>query len=167
MHYSRWQRHGDPEARVIERGAPLRFFQTVILAHQEDKCLIWPYAKISSGYGEISYEGRQQYVHRVVCEIEHGAPPTPEHEVAHSCGNPSCCAPRHLRWATRPENFSDKLAHGTHNRGERHIFAKLTDSDVQEIRSLAGRIPRKDIARRFNIHVNYASSIIRHKARSW
>jgi AraC-like DNA-binding protein len=94
-------------------------------------------------------DGKQTFVHRLVCELVNGAAPSLNHEAAHSCGNGhlACINKKHLRWATRAENHADKLIHGTANRGERHGLARLNEDAVRKIRSLAGTLSQQRIAR--------------------
>lgn len=52
-------------------------------------------------------------VARLVCEWQHGPPPTPEHEAGHTCPDGElslCVSPHHLRWMTREENEQHKWA---------------------------------------------------------
>jgi hypothetical protein len=105
-------------------GEPERFYREVVLTWTSDECLLWPYAKISSGYGQMAIEpgrrgksGKRVLVSRRVCEDTNGPPPTPHHDAAHSCGKGhlGCCNPKHLHWATRLENVAEAIAHGTVN----------------------------------------------------
>lgn len=48
--------------------------------------------------------------------------------------NPANNRLENLSWATRKQNFHDKIANGTTNRGERSSSAKLTEKDVRDIR---------------------------------
>jgi hypothetical protein len=41
-----------------------------------------------------------------------------------------------LRWDTHRNNMQDSIAHGTTQRGERNIKAKLAEADVRLIREL-------------------------------
>lgn len=63
------------------------------------------------GYGRITYQGRMQMVHRLSYmtfkgEIEEGK------SVLHSCDNPSCINPEHLRLGTYSDNKQDALTRG-------------------------------------------------------
>lgn len=45
-------------------------------------------------------------VHRLVCWLERGPPPTPEQsEAMHMCNNAACINPYHMRWGTMEENL--------------------------------------------------------------
>lgn len=134
-HYCRWLKYGDPSAGRAVNGSPMRFFEETVLTYQGDDCLMWPFAVNHAGYGRIYIAGRMQIVSRVVCEEINGPALTTDHQAAHSCGNGhlGCVNPRHLRWATRIENESDKETHGTTRRGARHPMAILSESEVRNI----------------------------------
>lgn len=80
-----------------------------LVATETDHCLEWPHGMVSTTkrYGLTSWDGKQRRAHVVACELAHGPRPSAQHEVAHSCDNPPCVNPRHLRWATRLENVKD------------------------------------------------------------
>jgi len=158
-HLTRLQRHGDPLGGGASRTEPKRFLLAAF-AHNADECLLWPFGN-KRGYGQILYEGKKKFVHRLVCEQAHGKPPTPQHEAAHSCGNgdKGCVAKAHLSWKTRRENEADKLIHGTHQFGENNPMAKLTEVDVRSIRLDPRR--HAEIARQFGITYSNVSAIKR------
>lgn len=152
-HYIRWRRHGDPEGGFTSHGDGLRFIAEVAMNYTADDCLVWPLGRISSGYATVWIEGGPRLVHRHICELVHGSPPSPKHEAAHSCGNGhlGCINPKHIGWKTTAENAADKILHGTHRRGERNPRVKLTERDVTEIRSLKGSATQRALAKRFGI----------------
>lgn len=115
--------------------------------------------RLPKGYLTIAVARRWRYVHRLVCEAFHGAPPSPAHEVAHGNGVPDDNRAANLRWATRSQNHRDKAEHGTLLRGERHPFAKLTVSDVIAIRSAEGT--QREIADLFGIGRGHVGQIRR------
>jgi len=151
-HYSRWRTYGDPTAGATAKGAAYQFFLDA-LASQGSDCILWPYSVNIGGYATMRHEGRKRIVSRVVCERVHGAPPTPKHEAAHSCGRGSmgCIAPCHLSWKTGRQNNADKIEHGTHSWGEARWNAKLTVEAVREIRALRGMVTQKELAARFGV----------------
>lgn len=92
---------------------------------------------------------KRKQIGRLVCEAFHGPAPTADHQAAHNDGTPSNNRASNLRWATRFENMSDCLVHGTRAqgathgrstkpertcRGSRHGGAKLTEEEVHAIR---------------------------------
>lgn len=168
-HNWRFLKYGDPLAMGVEypRGAALDYVNHVALKHTSDSCLLWPFPRGKKGYGFLFYEGRSKEVHRVVCRLAHGEPPTPLHETAHSCGNGhlGCINPRHLRWSTHSDNIADKTRHGTETVGEKHGMAKLTADDVAEVRALAGTMTQKAIARRFGVSQSAIALVV--SRRNW
>lgn len=104
-------------------------------AYEHDWCLIWPFGRNSTGYGQLLRDGRQQYAHRYICQLVHGEPPTESHQAAHSCGRgeDGCVNPRHLSWKTPSENQHDRV--GMSHRAKR----KLTPEAVDDIRACKGR----------------------------
>lgn len=129
-HYARFRKHGSYD----RRHKPTVFDWLVDHAeYQSDECLIWPFAIGKGGYGNLAYKGKYYNAHRLMCEIAHG--PAPDGmEAAHSCHNPTCVSPRHLRWKTRSENSFEKADNGTQHRGEATPNACLTAEIVREIR---------------------------------
>lgn len=137
-------------------------------AQETDDCILWPYAKVPDGYGQVRVNGAVWQTHRLSCEIWYGSPPTPHHEVAHSCRNRHCFNPKHLRWATRTENQLDRIADGTHNRGERCGQSKITEDDVRLIRYEVGRgTPQAVFARHFGLATRTVSMIVRRETWAW
>lgn len=78
---------------------------------------------------------RGHLVSRVICAAFHGPPPSPTHHAAHIDGDRQNNRPGNLRWATPVENEADKIAHGTHRRGEGMTTAKLNEDKVRAIRA--------------------------------
>jgi hypothetical protein len=67
-----------------------------------------------------------------------------------------------LRWDTVQANHDDRKADGTVPRGERHHRAKITESDVREIRRLVSTgLPGYLAAQRFGINQSTARRIVR------
>ncbi|MBB3411272.1 hypothetical protein FHT87_005225 [Rhizobium sp. BK316] len=168
-HYRRLLRHGDPLAGGTFEGDPLRFINEVAMLHTSDECLSWPFSKGRNGYGQIRIDGKTATASRYVCELAHGAPPTPKHEAAHSCGKGhlGCISPGHLDWKTKTENQADRLVHGTLMRGERHGQAKLTENDVRDILALKGNVTQSKMAKRFGVTRQTISYIQCGKRRAW
>lgn len=118
------------------------------LEHQEREfCLIWPFTRAQNGY-PIAGRGSRIRPHRIMCEKRHGPPPSPTHQAAHSCGNGhlGCVNPWHLNWRTAGENQCER-----YKQSGLVPRAKLTPTQVDEIRSLQGRERTVDIAARFGV----------------
>lgn len=65
------------------------------------------------GYGRLTVGGRMQVVHRLSYELFVGRIPYGLF-VLHSCDNPSCINPDHLRVGTRSENSIECFRKGRH-----------------------------------------------------
>jgi hypothetical protein len=143
------------------------YLENVVMNYDGDACLTWPFSKSSDGYARFYAKTGSQLVTRIICEKEHGPPPTPKHQAAHSCGKGhlGCVAKGHLSWKTRKENFADKLLHGTDNRGEKHPLVKLSEADVRHIRTLKGTMYQREIANKFGVALTTVSGIL--MGRSW
>jgi|KBSMisStaDraftv2_1062788.scaffolds.fasta_scaffold00032_28 hypothetical protein len=131
-------------------------------AYQGDECLLWPYGRTAKGYARIGAKNfGTVLVARIVCKRVHGEPPTPKHDSAHSCGNGhlGCVTPKHIRWATRSENYADSVEHGTASRGERNGRAKLTWKLVEQIRKSRGS--QRLLAAKFNVDQRTVGRILR------
>lgn len=165
-HYDRLRRRGTTESAQTAKGEPLRFLSEVVLKFRGEECLPWPYNKHDRGYGMIWLDGKPCRVTRIVCEHFHGVPADGAH-AAHNCGNPNCCNPYHLRWASVSENQMDRVAHDTHQRGERHPNHLLSEADAREIKELRGRVSQTILAQRFGVSKWQVSKIQRGLAWSW
>jgi DNA invertase Pin-like site-specific DNA recombinase len=84
-------------------------------------------------------------------------------KVLHSCDNPPCCNPHHLRSGTQLENVQDMHAKGRARKakGLENGRAKLSDKQVAEIRYLRGEgIGPTELAKQFGISRYYVYCLI-------
>lgn len=165
-HYLRWIRHGDPIAGRRLYGSALKFIQSHV-NYSGDECLIWGFGTTKSGYGCLSFNKKRYVASRLMCIFAHGEPFNKDCDAAHSCGNRLCVNPKHLRWATRKENCSDCVIHGTSNRGERQGNSVLLESDVIKIKSLKGMFLQREIANMFNVSRMTINDIFNNRTWSW
>lgn len=167
-HEHRYHRHGDPLGGGPVQGLPAKHLEEVVLPYDGDDCIEWPFFRMASGYGQISYKRRKTLVHRLVCELSNGPAPADKQDAAHTCGNAKCVNRRHIRWATRAENIADKWGHGTVPLGELHSGSKLTKLDVQMIRVLlSSGFTQKSIAARFGVTAAAIRDILSGKNWGW
>lgn len=162
-HYARLRRGNDPYQEPKNLYAE---HYAYMLEHMHGDCPKWPFRCNFYGYG-VATNG--EFIHRMVCELVNGPPPTPKHEAAHGCGEGSagCFGAGCLEWKTRAENEADKTIHGTHNRGERHGAARLTKEDVLKIRSLKGSVSQSKLAARYGVAQPYICQIQSRKTWAW
>ena len=123
----------------------------------------------ADGYRIVSVllTGERRYgvvpVHRLVCEAFHGAAPRPDAMALHFPNGKDDNSAANLRWGTAQENTADAIRAGTFVAGERHHRARLTESDVRQIRASSERLA--DLAERFDVRIGTIWNI-RHR-RAW
>ncbi len=114
-------------------------FWSKVDKRNNDECWEWTRAKGTNGYGCIQIDGKACSTHRVSYVIHNGAIPAGFH-VLHSCHNPPCVNPAHLRTGTHQDNMRDRNAAEHHlrcgARGEENGSARLKGADVIAIRAL-------------------------------
>lgn len=160
-HWLRLSRFGDPLGGGVLRGGKCAAFIAKAIGFDSiGECLLWPFALKSDGYASVHIDGRHHNAHNVICKSVHGPAPTPEHEAGHSCGNRACCNPLHIRWVTPGENGQDRIFHGTNCAGEAHVFCRLSDEQVAEIRRIGNSLPRAEVGRMFGVSRSHVSGII-------
>lgn len=88
-------------------------------------------------------------------------------DVAHLDGNKTNNVLSNLVWATRKENESHKILHGTRAEGERNGQHKICGKCASAIRHLAGIgvVPQRELANAFGVSQSNVSAILLKK--SW
>lgn len=140
-------------------------------------CWEWTAGK-RSGYGKFYVGGATVRAHRVAWEAMNGTIPDGLF-ACHHCDNPSCVNPGHLFLGSPAENMADRDAkrrqasgerQGTHTRpesrarGSRQGSAKLTESDIVEIRHrLEHGATGRSLASAFGVAEAMISNIKLHK----
>jgi hypothetical protein len=109
------------------------------------------YLKFHAYYGKRG-SMKNIYVHRAVCEAYHGIAPF-GYEACHDDNNKLNNNESNLYWGTSKQNHKDKIKHGTDPKGERNPFAKLSNTDVIQIRKLCERgFTHSTIANMFGVY---------------
>lgn len=134
-------------------------------------CIEWVGGRNRNGYGTFSVWGsaafscRMQLAHRVAWFLHTGE--VANGLVLHSCDNPPCVNPDHLRLGTQFDNMRDCVERRRHGGGARpgaaNHSAKLKESQVRQIRALKGVERYRDIAKRFGVHEETVGEIMRGK----
>lgn len=101
-----------------------------------DECWIWKAGRSPNGYGVFWDEGKNHRAHRLSLEDAVGPPPDKDSFALHSCDNPPCVNPAHLRWGTAQDNVDDRLERTGDMKGENSPTAILTTKDVETIYSM-------------------------------
>ena len=130
-----------------------RFMEKVCVGYGGD-CWSWLGAAIPTGYGHFGVNGKAKKAHRISYELFVGPIPDGMH-VCHSCDTPACVNPDHLWIGTHRANAIDM------NRKGRNAATRLTESDVRQIRNLAGLVTRKALGRMFGVDHSTIGYVIR------
>jgi hypothetical protein len=97
--------------------------------------IIWDRARTPNGYVNLRCNGKPRGAHRLMYELLFG--PIPDGLlVRHHCDRKVCINPCHLDVGMPAHNVADKMARGREARGERNGWAKLTETQICEIRDL-------------------------------
>ena len=99
---------------------PLRRFWNQVDQRSPTECWQWLGLKSHYGYGWFNVNRRMIKAHRFSYEL-HSATQVPSSLlVLHSCDNPPCVNPAHLRLGTNADNISDRELRGHTARGKTH-----------------------------------------------
>lgn len=136
---------------------PRESFETRII--RSPKCWIWDGTKNGYGYGIFLMPGeRPVRAHRYSYELYVGKIPKGK-IIMHTCDNPPCVNPLHLKVGTRGENNRDTSRKHRHNYGLMHWNGKLSREQVAEIRAspLSGTV----LAAQYGVGQPYISRLRR------
>jgi hypothetical protein len=123
-----------------------------------DTCWLWTGTKNNYGYGIFLLPGEIPIrAHRYSYEFFTKNKIPPEKIIMHTCDNPPCVNPAHLRVGTKAENNADTAIKHHHHYGLDHWNGRLTDADVAQIR-VSDRT-QKEIAAYFKISQSHVSKI--------
>lgn len=124
-----------------------------------DECSdTWEFARNKAGYPVVSSKqfGGSRLLGRIVCKAFYGDPPE-DHECAHSCNNPGCYNPKHLRWCTHKGNTDDKKQNDT--------WGYMSKAKAISIYAAEGT--QEEIACRFRVHHSTVGRIKSGRTWNW
>ncbi len=96
------------DSTLLEGAA--RFWSNVDITANPDECWNWLREKQRKGYGVAYFNGARWRANRLAwCLANRQAI---QLQILHSCDNPSCCNPSHLREGTAKDNVDDMVERG-------------------------------------------------------
>lgn len=134
-----------------------------------NECWPWALSVDERGYGHVTVAGWHTTAHRAAYACINGRPPR-NAVVMHTCDNPPCCNPAHLRIGSQADNMMDKHLKGRHgdarNFGEQGS-AKLTDAQVAEIRQryASENISQRRLAAEYGVGSTQIARIVNGESR--
>ena len=136
----------------------------------------WPWMGVlKDGYGQLkSMDGANMYAHRASVMIHRRINVPSTLVVMHTCDNPRCVNPYHLRVGTQRENIHDMIRKGravvTVLTGDDHGSTKVSDVNVAAIRATwaqrhATKITQEQLAAQYGVTQAQISRIVNRKRR--
>lgn len=93
----------------MSRKTLLERFDAKFIHGEPNECWIWVASKNSLGYGTFGVvDGVTMLAHRFAWILENKREPLPDMYIMHTCDNPSCVNPAHLKEGTSQENAQDR-----------------------------------------------------------
>lgn len=128
-----------------------RFWEKVDV-RGEDECWEWLGHRHAAGYGIFWHDGKNRRANRMALILS-GIDPTCETDMAlHSCDNPPCCNPKHLRWGSAKDNAQDFIDRNGPRIGDRNINSSITGDIASGImKARVSGLPARMIAERFGV----------------
>lgn len=149
----------NPDDSLTDAVSVTRFWS---LVDQTGECWNWRGDTDRNGYGVFVWRGKRHGAHALALSFTTGELRADELDTCHSCDNPACCNPDHLRFDTRFSNVQDM-----DSRGRRSVpNARLTPDQVITMRTRrANGAPQTILTRDYGISAAYVSEIVR--GRTW
>ena len=138
---------------------------------RREGCLITLRAVDRDGYRSIWHAGKRRRLHRMMLERKIGRPLQANKHTRHLCNQPGCINPDHLLEGSAHENYMDRIQSGTQtkkqHRGEYARWTKLSENDVQQIRTeyASGNTTYRKLATKYSVHRGTIDHVI--NRRTW
>lgn len=124
-----------------------------------DFCIETRATKDEDGYGRVRLKtGGKEGAHKLAYRIFVGAVPQ-GYVVMHTCDNPACCNPKHLRIGTQKENVQDALLKGRRPQNPDTV-SKIKAEDAISILTIESNISSRKLAKKYGV-TRHAIELIR------
>lgn len=139
----------------------LKNFWNKVTKLSNQDCWEWTACLQSNGYGQIRFDNKVHYSHRLSYFIHFGHIPEDKH-VLHRCDNRKCVNPLHLFLGDQASNMADCAAKRRNAHGTRSPLSKITEQQLAEIRRLSeSGCTCKYISNKYNLHYNTIYKILK------
>lgn len=163
-HYEQYRRTGSPVIkRPNPRGTPAERFWRYVEKKGVDECWLWTGYVDKDGYGWLRVGHQLLRSHRFSYAMVHDDLKD-DVMVLHTCHNQACVNPQHLYLGTHEQNMSDRMIAGHYAFGEKHCRSKISDAQVEEIRT--STLPYKELSRLYGISISQIGNIKRNCQRN-
>lgn len=125
-------------------------------------CWLWIGRKNYYGYGVVQVNRKPMRAHRFFYQKFKGLIPDGL-LIMHTCDNPPCVNPKHLKLGTKDDNNKDTAKKRRHNYGLNHWNGRLTDRQVEKIRLSSDTC--LSLANRYKVSQPYISRLRSRKRR--
>lgn len=122
---------------------PEQRFWKFVVKLGNDECWFWSGVKDTSGYGKFSIKSKRIGAHRYSYELANNQKIPTQKVVMHTCDNPTCVNPNHLKIGTYSENAIDMV------RKNRSRICFLTEEQVLKIKD--SDLLVKDLAKQYDV----------------
>lgn len=161
--------HYKQEKRANSTVAPREVLAKYIESHvikgeRPEDCWDWTGSREQKGYGSFELGYKHYKAHQVSYFLSSGN--WAKNCVLHSCDNPPCCNPLHLRDGTVQDNSDDMRKRNRTPNGSRSGGAKLNEAEVLSIKQrIANGEKLRPIANEYG--VNYMTIFDIRRERTW
>jgi hypothetical protein len=144
------------------------FLSKLDMETSKDGCWLWTGCLTNKGYGQVRRKQITYYTHQFSWLLAGNTIPE-GHLIRHKCRSKNCCNPEHLETGTHQQNSDDMKRDGTSTanitikRGQAHSMAKLTETDVLDIR--ASKEGTMSLAEKYGVRYTHIWKI--RTRRSW
>ncbi len=138
-------------------------FNSYLTPPNANGCVEWGGARFGpDSYGAFYVNGKTIGAHRYAYQMAHGSIPD-NMLIQHRCDNPPCVNPDHLEAGTPATNGLDAMNRRRVRAGVYSHKAKLTDNEVEQIRSTyaQGQAKQRELGRTYGVSQAAISLIIR------